>query len=80
MFRIVPHTHEIVTVKMEKKIFVLYNPKVIFNNLNWTPEQGDLQTLALGHKDINPEEMYDLEPQREEWLEENAFFGDSASD
>ena len=73
MFRIVPHTHEVATIKMEKKIFVLYNPKVIFNNLNWTPEQGDLQTLALGHKDIKPEEMFDLEPQRKQWLKENTF-------
>ena len=73
MFRIVPHTHEVATIKMEKKIFVLYNPKVIFNNLNWTPEEGDLQTLALGHTDIKPEEMFDLEPQRKQWLKENTF-------
>ena len=37
--------------------------------MNWSPEEGDLHTIALGHKDIDPDEMYDLETQREEWLE-----------
>jgi hypothetical protein len=26
--------------------------------------------LALGQKDIKPEEMFDLEPQRKQWLKE----------
>ena len=79
MFRIVPHTHEVATIKMENKIFVLYNPKVIFINLNWTPEEGDLQTLSLGHTDISHEDMFDLEPHRKQWLKENTFEAEPAS-
>ena len=39
-------------------------------------EEGDLQTLALGHTDINSEDMFDLEPQIKQWLNENTFFNE----
>ena len=69
MFKVIPHTHDMITVNVIKENMRFYNPKVFIQD-GWKREQGDYQTLALGHKDIKPDQMYDLEEQRKNCVNE----------
>ena len=72
MFEVVPHTHDIITVNVEKVIYNLFNLKVHIPD-DWIPEQGDFQTKALWHKDIKPEYIFDLETQREQCVKNHSW-------
>ena len=66
MFKVVPHTHEMITFNFTKELFRFFNVKV-FIPYTWRPEQGDYQTLSLGHKAVPVDELVDLEEERKEW-------------
>jgi hypothetical protein len=73
MFKAVQHTHEVITIDVSKELFRFFNVKLFIPD-DLRPEQGDYQTLALGHKDVPVDELVDLEEQREDWLKENLNF------
>ena len=53
-----------------QRLFSFFNPKVFIPD-NWRPEKGYYQTLALGHYQIQDEDMIDLEKQRNKWVEDH---------